>query len=90
MTKRNVQVKLENGLDARPIAHLVQEASKYDSTIYIIAEGKRINAKSIMGMMSLALDSGEDLEVSADGQDEQEAVEGIENFLSGKAVAVKC
>ncbi|MCM1542103.1 MAG: HPr family phosphocarrier protein [Blautia sp.] len=89
MTKRNIQVKLEHGLEARPIAHLVQEASKYDSTIYIISEGKRINAKSIMGMMSLALDSGEDLEVSADGQDEQAAVEGIESFLSGRAVAVK-
>ncbi len=89
MTKRNIQVKLENGLEARPIAHLVQEASKYDSTIYIFSEGKRINAKSIMGMMSLALDSGEDLEVAADGQDEQAAVEGIESFLSGRAVASK-
>lgn len=89
MTKRNIQVKLENGLEARPIAHLVQEASKYDSTIYIISGGKKINAKSIMGMMSLALDSGEALEVSADGRDEQAAVEGIENFLSGRVVVVK-
>lgn len=89
MTKRSVQVKLENGLEARPIAHLVQEASKYDSTIYIISEGKKVNAKSIMGMMSLELDNGEALEVAADGLDEQEAVEGIESFLSGKAMAVK-
>lgn len=89
MTKRNIQVKLENGLEARPIAHLVQEASKYDSTIYIISEGKKVNAKSIMGMMSLGLDSGEALEVAADGQDEQAAVEGIESFLSGRAVASK-
>ena len=86
MTERNIQVKLENGLEARPIAHLVQEASKYDSTIYIIFEGKKVNAKSIMGMMSLALDSGEDLVVEAEGQDEQAAVEGIENFLSGETV----
>lgn len=86
MTKRNIQVKLENGLEARPIAHLVQEASKYDSTIYIISEGRRVNAKSIMGMMTLELDNGEDLEVSAEGLDEQAAVEGIESFLSGKAV----
>ena len=89
MTKRNIQVKLENGLEARPIAHLVQEASKYDSTIYILAEGKKVNAKSIMGMMSLALDNGEDLEVSAEGLDEEAAVEGIESFLSGRAVVAK-
>lgn len=89
MTKRSIQVKLENGLEARPIAHLVQEASKYDSTIYIISEGKKVNAKSIMGMMSLELDNGEALEVAAEGLDEQEAVEGIESFLSGKAMAVK-
>lgn len=89
MTKRNVQVKLENGLEARPIAHLVQEASKYDSTIYIISAGKKVNAKSIMGMMSLELGSGEALEVAADGLDEQAAVEGIESFLSGKALAAK-
>ena len=89
MTKRSIQVKLENGLEARPIAHLVQEASKYDSTIYIMSEGRRVNAKSIMGMMSLGLDSGEDLEVSADGLDEQAAVEGIESFLSGRVVSGK-
>lgn len=89
MTKRSIQVKLENGLEARPIAHLVQEASKYDSTIYIISGGRRVNAKSIMGMMSLELSSGEALEVSAEGLDEQAAVEGIESFLSGKEMAVK-
>lgn len=89
MTKRNIQVKLENGLEARPIAHLVQEASKYDSTIYVISEGRRVNAKSIMGMMSLELDNGEDLEVAAEGLDEQAAVDGIESFLSGKAAVAK-
>jgi len=88
MTKRNIQVKLEIGLEARPIAHLVQEASKYDSTIYILSKGRKVNAKSIMGMMSLALDNGEDLEVSAEGLDEEAAVEGIESFLSGRAAAV--
>ena len=85
MTKRNIQVRLENGLEARPVALLVQEASKYESTIYIQSGESRVNAKSIMGMMSLGLDNGEKLEVSAEGTDEQAAVEGIEEFLSGKA-----
>ena len=89
MTKRSIQIRLENGLEARPIAHLVQEASKYDSTIYVISGNKKVNAKSIMGMMSLELDNGEDLEVSAEGADEQAAINGIEIFLSGKNVSEK-
>ncbi|MBO7340499.1 MAG: HPr family phosphocarrier protein [Lachnospiraceae bacterium] len=84
MVVKNILVNLENGLEARPIALLVQEASKYNSKIYIQSKDRRVNAKSIMGMMTLALDNGDKLEVSADGDDEQVAVSGIEQFLSGK------
>ncbi len=84
MIKKEVQVQLENGLDARPVALLVQEASKYDSKVYILSEGKKINAKSIMGMMTLALINGESLEIAAEGEDEQDAVNAIEAFLGGK------
>ena len=84
MTKKTIQVELENGLEARPVALLVQEASKYDSTIYFQCGGKKVNAKSIMGMMSLSLVSGEEIEVSAEGDDENAALAGIEGFLSGK------
>ncbi len=84
MTKKTIQVELENGFEARPVALLVQEASKYDSTIYFQCDGKRVNAKSIMGMMSLSLVSGEEIEVSAEGTDEGAALTGIENFLRGK------
>ena len=59
MTKRSITVRLEDGLDARPVALLVQEASKYESNIYFEVDDKRINAKSIMGMMSLGLCAGE-------------------------------
>lgn len=84
MIKRDIRINLESGLEARPIALLVQEASKYESNIYIQSGDRRVNAKSIMGMMSLGLDNGEQLEVSAEGADEQAAVAGIENFLEGK------
>ena len=77
MVVKDILVNLEHGLEARPIALLVQEASKYDSKIYIQSKDRRVNAKSIMGMMTLALDNGETLEVSADGDDEQVAVKGI-------------
>ncbi|MBO4981281.1 MAG: HPr family phosphocarrier protein [Lachnospiraceae bacterium] len=84
MTNKNIRINLENGLEARLVAHLVQEASKYESTVHVISEGKKVNAKSIMGMMTLSLSNGDELEVIAEGKDEQAAVDGIEKFLSGK------
>lgn len=84
MLKREVEIRLENGLEARPIALLVQVASQYESSIYIESEGKRVNAKSIMGMMTLVLSAGDKVVVSADGADEEVALTGIETYLCGK------
>jgi catabolite repression HPr-like protein len=86
MTQRTVKIKLQNGLEARPVAVLVQVASQFESTVYIEAEGKRMNAKSIMGMMSLELDNSATVVVSAEGIDEQKAIDSIEKFLSGEEV----
>ena len=85
MTQKSMEIKLQNGLEARPVAVLVQIASKYDSTVYIEVEGKKVNAKSIMGMMSLALAPGEKVTVIADGTDEDDAIFGMENYLSSAA-----
>lgn len=84
MTKRNVAIKLENGLEARPIALLVQTASQFDSSIYIESDNRKVNAKSIMGMMTLVLQAGETVVVTAEGKDEEEAATAIENYLSDK------
>ena len=84
MTKKAVEIKLQNGLEARPVAVLVQVASKYDSTVYLETNGKKVNAKSIMGMMSLGLDNGEMVTVTADCEDELNAVADIEKFLAGE------
>lgn len=84
MTKRNVEIKLENGLEARPVALLVQTASQFDSTIYIESGNKKVNAKSIMGMMTLVLTAGEVVTITADGKDEEEAAIALENYLSDK------
>ena len=83
MIRKPVTIQLDNGLEARPIALLVQEASQYASQIYIEIKEKRINAKSIMGMMSLALAPGESVTVIADGSDEDEALVNMENYLAG-------
>ena len=82
MIKKPITFKLNEGLDARPIALLVQEANQYASTVYIEIENKKINAKSIMGMMTLELSEGESVNVTADGKDEERALEGIEKYLS--------
>ena len=84
MKNKEVEIQLENGLEARPVALLVQVASQYDSSIYIQSGDRRVNAKSIMGMMTLILSAGDKVIVSADGADEDKAVEGIENYLSGR------
>ncbi|MCM1253560.1 MAG: HPr family phosphocarrier protein [Clostridium sp.] len=83
MIQKSVQIKLESGLEARPIAMLVQVASKYDSSVYIESANKKVNAKSIMGMMGLGLDRDDTVTVIADGKDEAAAVAGLENFLGG-------
>ena len=64
-----------------PVAMFVQVASRFDSKIYLELEDKKINAKSIMGMMSLPFYTNEELLVSCEGADEAEAIETIEEFL---------
>ena len=79
--KKSVVVKMQQDFEARPIANLVQEANRYESKIYLEHGDSRVNAKSIMGMMSLALLNGEEILVDAEGADEAEAVAAIEEFL---------
>lgn len=84
MLEKSMKIELKNGLEARPVAVLVQVANQHESSIYIESTGKKVNAKSIMGMMSLGLNSGEEITVVADGKDEKEAVTSIEKFLKGE------
>lgn len=79
--KKSVVVKMQQDFEARPIANLVQVANRYESKIYLEHGDSRVNAKSIMGMMSLALLNGEEVLVDAEGADEAEAVAAIEEFL---------
>ena len=85
MMEKSIKIQLTGGLEARPVAMLVQVASQYESTVHLETEDKRVNAKSIMGMMSLGLDNGETVTIVCDGTDEEKALEGIEKFLLGEA-----
>ncbi len=82
MITKEITINIPNGLEARPVALLVQVASQYECSIHVSSNEKRVNAKSIMGMMSMGISSGEKVIVSADGPDEVEAVENIEKYLS--------
>ncbi len=82
MQKKTITIELDTGLEARPVAMLVQVASQFDSSIYVECESKRVNAKSIMGMMTLGLMPGEEITVTAAGSDEDKALAGIEKYLT--------
>ena len=84
MIKKTITVELESGLEARPIAMLVQLASQFASSIYLESENKKVNAKSIMGMMTMALKNVTKVTVLADGEDERAAVTGIESYLTNQ------
>lgn len=84
MIEKSVVVKNKTGLHARPAALFVQTANKYSSEIYIEKEGKKVNAKSIMGVMSLAVSQGTEIKISAEGDDEQKAVDNLVELIESK------
>lgn len=84
MYKEEVALINETGLHARPASVFVKEAGKYEADIQIIKDGKKYNAKSIMGILSMGAAKGDKLTISAEGADEKEAVkELIELINSG-------
>lgn len=74
MTKRPAIVRLKTGLHARPAALFVQEANKFSSEVFVEKDEKKVNAKSIMGIMSLAISTGTEIYISAEGTDAEQAV----------------
>ena len=82
MISKNITINIPTDMEARPVALLVQVASQFNSEIYVEIGRKKVNAKSIMGMMTLGLDAGEEITLSANGDDEEAAMTSIEKYLS--------
>jgi phosphocarrier protein len=80
-SEKNVTIVNETGLHARPASQFVQKAGKFKSDIQIVFEDKEVNAKSIMGVMSLGIGQGKEITLKAEGEDEVEAVNELENFI---------
>ncbi|MGE6630149.1 HPr family phosphocarrier protein [Bacillus sp. NPDC077027] len=81
MVEKTVTIRLKTGLQARPAALFVQEANRFGAEIFLEKDGKKVNAKSIMGLMSLAVSSGATVTLIADGADEEEALEALIDYI---------
>jgi len=84
MQKREIRISNKLGLHARASAKLTQVASKYQSAVWISRNGRRVNAKSIMGVMMLAAGLGSTIQLEADGPDEVAAIDALEALFSDK------
>ena len=80
--RKDVTISMTDSMESTPIAHLVQLANQFSSRIYFEMDTKKVNAKSIMGMRSLVLTSGDVVTIDAEGADDTKAVEEIEKFLT--------
>ena len=77
MISRDVEIKNSVGLHARPATFFIQKANSYRSSIWVEREDRRVNAKSLLGVLSLGIVKGMKSTLIADGSDEQEALDGL-------------
>lgn len=87
MERREFKVIAETGIHARPATLLVQAASKFSSDINLEYSGKSVNLKSIMGVMSLGVGQGSEISISAEGDDEKEAIDAIADTMKKEGLA---
>jgi phosphocarrier protein HPr len=87
MVEKQFKITAETGIHARPATLLVQTASRFDSEIQLEHKGKQVNLKSIMGVMSLGVGQGAEIKISAEGSDETEALNSLEETLKKEGLA---
>jgi phosphocarrier protein len=85
--EKQFKVTAETGIHARPATLLVQTASKFDSEIHLEYKGKKVNLKSIMGVMSLGVGQGADITISAEGSDAEDALRTLEETMKKEGLA---
>lgn len=87
MEKRDYTITAETGIHARPATILVQTASKFTSDITLTYNGKSVNLKSIMGVMSLGVGQNAEVTISAEGDDEKDAIAAIDETMKKEGLA---
>lgn len=85
METKKVVFACEDSFELKAIAVLIQKASSFRSSIWLNCDGRRANAKSLLGVMSLRVENGMEIEVSAEGADEEKALETVVSYLSKPA-----
>ncbi|KGO19479.1 phosphocarrier protein HPr [Oenococcus alcoholitolerans] len=86
MVSKEFTITADSGLHARPATMLVQKASEFDSKLTLRYDGKEVNLKSIMGVMSLGAGKDAKIEIVADGDDAQAALDGVESTLKSESL----
>ena len=81
MFNKEVIVRCESGLHNKQVTYFVQKANEFKSSIWLESENRRMNAKSLLGIMSLGIVTGATVTLSADGADAEDAVNALENML---------
>jgi len=84
MIKKTLIIKNKQGLHARPAALFVQTASKFDSVIVVSKGKRRVNGKSIMGILTLAAEEGSRISIETEGRDEEKAMQELERVISSE------
>ncbi len=84
MISRTFTIRNKLGLHARPSAQLTQTASRFQSDVFIAKDGRRVNAKSIMGVMMLAAGVGSEVEIETSGEREEEAMAALRALVDDK------
>ena len=87
MEKRDFHIIAETGIHARPATLLVQAASKFGSDVNLEYNGKSVNLKSIMGVMSLGVGQNADVTITAEGDDEKDALDAIADTIKKEGLA---
>ena len=82
MYTREITVKNEVGLHARPATYFIQKANEFKSGIWVEKEERRVNAKSLLGILSLGITKGTTINLIADGPDEEEAVSALVELIT--------
>lgn len=77
MYVKNVKVQNQVGLHARPATFFIQKANEYKSSIWVEKDERRVNAKSLLGVLSLGIMGGTEIRIMAGGSDEEEAVDAL-------------
>ena len=81
MFVKDVTVENQVGLHARPATFFIQKANEFKSSIWVEKEERRVNAKSLLGVLSLGIMGGTDIRIIADGADEEDAVNGLVSLV---------